>query len=258
MSRTGLFDSHAHMDSDYFTDDRDALLTQLQEELDGIINPGCDEITSGFAVSLAEKYDFMYAAVGWHPEDLEGILDNSYLDELAAWAVHPKVVAIGEIGLDYYWKGNEPKDVQKRRLLEQLDLAKQFDLPVIIHDRDAHGDILEIFQKEVTGVRAVFHCYSGSADDALWLAEQGLYIGFGGACTFKGAKRAAKAIAALPLERIVLETDCPYMSPEPVRGTRNDSRNIAHVAAKIGEIWQMDAQSVLDLTAENAKRIFNQ
>ena len=124
MSRTGLFDSHAHMDSDYFTDDRDALLTQLQEELDGIINPGCDEITSGFAVSLAEKYDFMYAAVGWHPEDLEGILDNSYLDELAAWAVHPKVVAIGEIGLDYYWKGNEPKDVQKRRLLEQLDLAK--------------------------------------------------------------------------------------------------------------------------------------
>ena len=157
MSRTGLFDSHAHMDSDYFTDDRDALLTQLQEELDGIINPGCDEITSGFAVSLAEKYDFMYAAVGWHPEDLEGILDNSYLDELAAWAVHPKVVAIGEIGLDYYWKGNEPKDVQKRRLLEQLDLAKQFDLPVIIHDRDAHGDILEIFQKEVTGVRAVFH-----------------------------------------------------------------------------------------------------
>ena len=157
MSRTGLFDSHAHMDSDYFTDDRDALLTQMQEELDGIINPGCDEITSGFAVSLAEKYDFMYAAVGWHPEDLEGILDNSYLDELAAWAVHPKVVAIGEIGLDYYWKGNEPKDVQKRRLLEQLDLAKQFDLPVIIHDRDAHGDILEIFQKEVTGVRAVFH-----------------------------------------------------------------------------------------------------
>lgn len=148
MSRTGLFDSHAHMDSDYFTDDRDALLTQMQEELDGIINPGCDEITSGFAVSLAEKYDFMYAAVGWHPEDLEGILDNSYLDELAAWAVHPKVVAIGEIGLDYYWKGNEPKDVQKRRLLEQLDLAKQFDLPVIIHDRDAHGDILEIFQKK--------------------------------------------------------------------------------------------------------------
>ena len=121
------------MDSDYFTVDRDALLTQLQEELDGIINPGCDEITSGFAVSLAEKYDFMYAAVGWHPEDLEGILDNSYLDELAAWAGHPKVVAIGEIGLDYYWKGNEPKDVQKRRLLEQLDLAKQFDLPVIIH-----------------------------------------------------------------------------------------------------------------------------
>ena len=158
MSRTGLFDSHAHMDSDYFTDDRDALLTQLQEELDGIINPGCDEITSGFAVSLAEKYDFMYAAVGWHPEDLEGILDNSYLDELAAWAVHPKVVAIGEIGLDYYWKGNEPKDVQKR-VFRQLDLAKQFDLPVIIHDRDAHGDILEIFQKRSHRCAGSVHCY---------------------------------------------------------------------------------------------------
>ena len=256
MSRTGLFDSHAHMDSDYFTDDRDALLTQLQEELDGIINPGCDEITSGFAVSLAEKYDFMYAAVGWHPEDLEGILDNSYLDELAAWAVHPKVVAIGEIGLDYYWKGNEPKDVQKRRLLEQLDLAKQFDLPVIIHDRDAHGDILEIFQKEVTGVRAVFHCYSGSAEDAVQLAAQGLYIGFGGACTFNGAKRAAKAIEALPLDAIVLETDCPYMAPEPVRGTRCDSSLIRYVGEYIAQLRGISAEEVFRTTAENARRVY--
>ena len=149
MSRTGLWDSHAHLDSDYFTDDRDELIIKIGEEMDGFINPGCDEASSAFAVQLAEKYDFVYAAVGWHPEDLAGIKDQHYLDKLAAWAAHPKVVAIGEIGLDYYWKENEPKEVQKKRLLEQIDLAVQFDLPVIIHDRDAHGDIFDIFRNEV-------------------------------------------------------------------------------------------------------------
>ena len=257
MSRTGLFDSHAHMDSDYFTDDRDALLTQLQEELDGIINPGCDEITSGFAVSLAEKYDFMYAAVGWHPEDLEGILDNSYLDELAAWAVHPKVVAIGEIGLDYYWKGNEPKDVQKRRLLEQLDLAKQFDLPVIIHDRDAHGDILEIFQKEVTGVRAVFHCYSGSVEMARELLRRGWYLGFDGPITYKNAAKAPEVIAACPVERILLETDSPYLAPVPNRGKRNDSRNLPFIAARVAQIKGMMIDQVAEVTLQNGKKLFD-
>ena len=256
MSRTGLFDSHAHMDSDYFTDDRDALLTQLQEELDGIINPGCDEITSGFAVSLAEKYDFMYAAVGWHPEDLEGILDNSYLDELAAWAVHPKVVAIGEIGLDYYWKGNEPKDVQKRRLLEQLDLAKQFDLPVIIHDRDAHGDILEIFQKEVTGVRAVFHCYSGSLEDAKVLVKLGWMLSFTGVITYKNARKALEVIEWLPMDRIMVETDSPYLTPEPFRGKRNDSGKVHLVAEAIARVKGMDPEEAARITLENGTRFF--
>ena len=142
MSRTGLWDSHAHLDSDYFTSDRHELITNLQAELDGIVNPGCDAETSAFVVELAEKYDFIYAAVGWHPENLKGMPEN-YLDMLAAWAVHPKVVAIGEIGLDYYWKENEPKEVQKRVFLEQIDIAKQFGLPIIIHDRDAHGDMLQ-------------------------------------------------------------------------------------------------------------------
>ena len=244
------------MDSDYFTDDRDALLTQLQEELDGIINPGCDEITSGFAVSLAEKYDFMYAAVGWHPEDLEGILDNSYLDELAAWAVHPKVVAIGEIGLDYYWKGNEPKDVQKRRLLEQLDLAKQFDLPVIIHDRDAHGDILEIFQKEVTGVRAVFHCYSGSLEDAKVLVDKGWMLSFTGNITFKNARRAPDILRWLPLDRLMLETDAPYMAPEPYRGQRCDSTMIARSAETVAQLRGLTRDEVEAVTLENGKKFF--
>ena len=257
MSRTGLFDSHAHMDSYYFTDDRDALLTQLQEELDGIINPGCDEITSGFAVSLAEKYDFMYAAVGLHPEDLEVILDNSYLDELAAWSVHPKVVSIGEICLDYYWKGNEPKDVQKRRLLEQLDLAKQFDLPVIIHDRDAHGDILEIFQKEVTGVRAVFHCYSGSVEMARELLRRGWYLGFDGPLTYKNAAKAPEVIAACPVERILLETDSPYLAPVPNRGKRNDSRNLPFIAARGAQIKGMMIDQVAEVTLQNGKKLFD-
>ena len=244
------------MDSDYFTDDRDALLTQLQEELDGIINPGCDEITSGFAVSLAEKYDFMYAAVGWHPEDLEGILDNSYLDELAAWAVHPKVVAIGEIGLDYYWKGNEPKDVQKRRLLEQLDLAKQFDLPVIIHDRDAHGDILEIFQKEVTGVRAVFHCYSGSLEMAKELLKRGFYLGFGGTSTYKNAAKVREVLQYVPDDLLLFETDSPYLTPVPYRGKRNESAFVVEVMKTLAKAYGISEEEFARQTNLNAERVF--
>ena len=147
-----------------------------------------------------------------------------------------------------------------RYLLEKedqgLQLAQELDLPVSVHDREAHAEMYELLRQYRP--RGVLHCYSGSAEDAAWLTAQGMALGFGGAVTYKGAKRAAKVLAMVPHELAVLETDCPYMSPEPVRGTRNDSRNIAHVAAKIGEIWQMDAQSVLDLTAENAKRIFNQ
>ena len=244
------------MDSDYFTDDRDALLTQLQEELDGIINPGCDEITSGFAVSLAEKYDFMYAAVGWHPEDLEGILDNSYLDELAAWAVHPKVVAIGEIGLDYYWKGNEPKDVQKRRLLEQLDLAKQFDLPVIIHDRDAHGDILEIFQKEVTGVRAVFHCYSGSLEMAKELLKRGFYLGFGGTSTYKNAAKVREVLQYVPDDLLLFETDSPYLTPVPYRGKRNESAFVVEVMKTLAKAYGVSEEEFARQTNLNVERVF--
>ena len=170
MSRTGLWDSHAHLDSDYFTDDRDELIAKIGEEMEGFINPGCDEASSAFAVQLAEKYDFVYAAVGWHPEELAGIKDEHYLDKLAAWAVHPKVAAIGEIGLDYYWKENEPKEVQKKRLLEQIDLAVQFDLPVIIHDREAHGDIFDIFRSEVPVIQARWKWQRNLPNAAITLA----------------------------------------------------------------------------------------
>ena len=257
MSRTGLFDSHAHMDSEYFDEDRDQLLTFLSKELDGIINPGCDEISSRFAIELAEKYDFVYAAVGWHPENLKDIADNSYLDGLAAMAVHPKVVAIGEIGLDYYWQENEPKDVQKRRLLEQIDLAKQFDLPVIIHDRDAHGDILEIFQKEVKGVRAVFHCYSGSMEMAKELVKRGFYLSFGGTSTYKNAAKVRDVLQYVPDDLLLFETDLPYLTPVPYRGKRNHPGYTELVASNAAQVRGTTFEVLAAQTTKNVKTLFN-
>ena len=242
------------MDSDYFTDDRDALLTQLQEELDGIINPGCDEITSGFAVSLAEKYDFMYAAVGWHPEDLEGILDNSYLDELAAWAVHPKVVAIGEIGLDYYWDDTY-KAEQKELFRRQIELALELSKPIIVHDREAHGDSLELVSR-YPELRGVFHCYSGSAEMAKELLKRGWYLGFDGPITYKNARKNIETLEICPLDRILIETDSPYLSPVPMRGKRNDSRNLKYIAEKIAEVKGCAAEDIACAAYENGRRLF--
>lgn len=255
MSRTGLWDSHAHLDSDYFTSDRHELITNLQMELDGIVNPGCDAESSAFAVELAEKYDFIYAAVGWHPENLTGMPAN-YLDMLAAWAVHPKVVAIGEIGLDYYWKENEPKEVQKRVFMEQIELAKQFDLPIIIHDRDAHGDMLEMFQKEVTGVQAVFHCYSGSVEMAKELAKRGYYFGFGGTSTYKNAQKVREVMQFVPKDLILFETDCPYLTPVPYRGKRNNPGYVELTARNAAEVLNVGFDELAAITTANVKRLF--
>ncbi|MBQ7858918.1 MAG: TatD family hydrolase, partial [Faecalibacterium sp.] len=164
----------------------------------------------------------------------------------------PKVVAVGEIGLDHHWP--VPKQEQYEMFEAQLLLAKELGLPASIHDREAHGEMYELLEKHKPA--GVLHCYSGSAEDAVRLAKQGLYFGFGGALTYKGAKRAVKAVQAIPREQVILETDCPYMSPEPVRGRRNDSRNIAHVAGFLAELWQMDPQQVLDVTNANARRLF--
>lgn len=255
MSRTGLWDSHAHLDSDYFTSDRYELITQLAQDLDGIVNPGCDAETSAFAVELAEKYDFIYAAVGWHPENLTGMPAN-YLDMLAAWAVHPKVVAIGEIGLDYYWKENEPKEVQRKVFLEQIDLAKQFDLPIIIHDRDAHGDMLELFQKEVTGVQAVFHCYSGSLEMAKELAKRGYYFGFGGTSTYKNAQKVREVMQYIPRELMLFETDSPYLTPVPYRGKRNNPGYVELTARNAAEVLGVELDELAAQTTANVKRLF--
>lgn len=255
MSRTGLWDSHAHLDSEYFTDDREALIEQLRQDLDGIVNPGCDEATSAFAVQLAEKYDFIYAAVGWHPEELKDLPAN-YLDQLAKWAVHPKVVAIGEIGLDYYWKENEPKEVQRRIFLEQIDLAKHFNLPIIIHDRDAHGDMLELFQKEVSGVQAVFHCFSGSLEMAKELAKRGYYFGFGGTSTYKNAQKVREVMQYIPRELMLFETDSPYLTPVPYRGKRNNPGYVELTARHAAEVLNVDFDELAAQTTANVKRLF--
>lgn len=255
MSRTGLWDSHAHLDSEYFTEDREALISQLRQDLDGIINPGCDGPTSAFAVQLAEQYDFIYAAVGWHPEELKGI-PADYLDQLAVWAQHPKVVAIGEVGLDYYWKENEPKEVQKRIFLEQIDLAKQFDLPLIIHDRDAHGDMLEIFQKEVTGVRAVFHCFAGSLEMAKELVKRGYYFGFGGTSTYKNAQKVREVMRYIPKELMLFETDSPYLTPVPYRGKRNNPGYVELTARNAAEVLSVSFEELAEQTTKNVKTLF--
>ena len=167
---------------------------------------------------------------------------------------HPKIVAVGEIGLAYHWEDVCPREKQKEVLIAQLELAKKHDLPVVIHDREAHGDMMDILRKYKP--KGVVHCFSGSADDAVWLARQGLYFGFGGACTFKGAKRAAKAIAALPLEQIVLETDCPYMAPEPVRGIRCDSSLIRYVGEYVASVKGISPEEVFRQTAQNARTVY--
>ena len=252
-----IFDTHAHLDDRAFDEDRPALLDALPTQgIRLVMNPGCSLASSRAAAALAAQQDYVYAAVGSHPDAADEVTEAAIEAYRAMALGNPKVKAIGEIGLDYHYE-DIPRDIQKKAFRMQMALAQELGLPVIVHEREAHEDGMNIVEA-FPAVKGVFHCYSGSLEMAKVLIKKGWYIGFGGVLTFKNARKAVEVASQIPLERIVLETDCPYMSPEPVRGTRNDSRNIAHVAARIGEIWQMDAQSVLDLTAENAKRIFNQ
>ena len=208
-----------------------------------VVSMGTTEESSRFNIALAEQYDFVYAGVGWHPEDLQGITDGGWLTRLGELAQHPKVVCIGEIGLDYYWEENEPKEIQLRRLREQVDLAMQLHLPVSIHDREAHGDALE-FIRQTPGLRGVFHCFSGSLEMAKELWKRGIYTGFGGSSTYKRNKKVREVLEACPAELLLLETDCPYLTPEPYRGRRN------HPA--MTEWQELAAQST-----QNARALFD-
>ena len=250
-----LFDTHAHYDDEAFDADRDAVLTALPQRGVGLIlNPGCDVESSRKAVTYAAAYPHVYAAVGIHPENCGGCTADD-LAAIRALAQQPKVVAIGEIGLDYYWEQNPPRELQQRVLRDQLALAQELDLPVIVHDREAHADSLAIVQ-EFPAVHGVFHCFSGSVEMARELLKRGWYLGFDGPVTYKNARKTVEVALECPLDRMLLETDSPYMAPVPVRGTRNDSRSVRYIAEKLAALRGLDTDELIRLTAENGKRLF--
>ena len=248
------FDTHAHYDDAKFDEDRYELIESLPtKNVSLVLNPGCDGISSRKAVSFAEKYQFFYAAVGWHPEEAES-WDETSIPLLMELASHPKVKAIGEIGLDYYWTSDN-KEKQKKMLIAQMELARELNKPVIIHDREAHADCFEIV-RSFSDVRTVFHCYSSSAEMARQLVSLGHYLSFTGSITFKNARKAPEVIEAVPIDRIMLETDSPYLAPTPYRGKRNDSSFLPFVAERIGEIKGLSPEKVAEICMENGKRFF--
>ena len=250
-----LFDTHAHMDDRAFDADRDALLSSLPGLGVGLLmNPGCSLASSQAAVSLSNQYSYIYAAVGSHPDAADEVNDGVLEQYRSLCRNNPKVKAIGEIGLDYYYEVI-PRDIQKEAFRMQLELARELGLPVIVHEREAHEDGMKLVSEfpEVTGV---FHCYSGSLDMAKWLIDRGWYIGFGGVLTFKNARKALEVAGNIPLERIVLETDCPYMAPEPFRGRRNDPGKLYRVAEKLAQLRGMTVEEVQAITLENGKALY--
>ena len=250
-----IFDTHAHYDSNGFNADRHDILAALPERGVGlVVNPGCDVESSRTAVALAEQYPHVYAAVGIHPGDCAGT-DEAAFAAIRELAKHRKVVAIGEIGLDYYWEDNPPKEFQEMVFRRQIELALELDLPVIVHDREAHGDSLAIVL-EYPGLRGVFHCYSGSPEMAAELLKRGWYLGFDGPITYKNARRAPEVAAITPLDRIVIETDAPYLTPVPYRGKRNDSRLLPYVVEKLAEWKGVSAEDMERITWENGLRLY--
>ena len=251
-----LFDTHAHYDADAFDADRLEVLASMPGQgVELILNPGCDLKSSQTAVELAERFPFVYAAVGVHPEECADWNAEHDIPVLEALAQNPKVRAIGEIGLDYHWPENPPRELQQQVFHAQLDLAEKLNLPVIVHDRDAHHDCLEIVRAH-PNVTGVYHCYSGGVEDAKTLMKLGWMISFTGSITFKNARRALEVIDLLPLDRMMIETDSPYMSPEPFRGRRNDSGRVHLVAEAIARRKGLDPEEVARITLENGKRFF--
>ncbi len=249
-----IFDTHAHYDSGAFNADRFEILASMPQKNVGlIVNPGCDLESSLEAIALAEKFDFVYAAVGWHPEDMDKLTEES-LAELKKLAEHPKCVAVGEIGLDYYWDA-EHKDEQKALFIRQIELALELNKPVIVHDREAHGDCFDIVSR-YHELRGVFHCYSGSAEMAAGLLKRGWYLGFDGPITYKNARRSIEVLEMCPLDRMVIETDSPYLTPVPNRGKRNDSANLKYVIERIAEIKGVSPDVIECATFENGKRLY--
>ena len=250
-----LFDTHAHMDDRAFDEDRAQLLAALPEQgLALVMNPGCSLESSRNVVKIAANYDYIYAAVGSHPDVADEVNEAVIEEYRTLCKLNPKVKAIGEIGLDYHYE-DIPRGIQLKAFRMQMELARELNLPVIVHERDAHEDGMAVIREfpEVTGV---FHCYSGSAEMARQLVNMGWYIGFTGVLTFKNARKAVEVASSIPLDRIVLETDCPYMAPEPFRGKRNDPGKLYRMAEKLAEIRGLTVEEIHNITLENGKRLY--
>lgn len=249
---TNIFDAHAHYDDKWFDVDRFELLDNIQSlGVCGIVNNAVDLVTAQKCIEYSERYAFMYAAVGFHPENLGGI-PKDYLEKVARLCEHKKVVAIGETGLDYHW--DIPKQLQKKVFEEQIKLSLDLDMPLIVHDREAHGDTYDLLRKYKPN--ALIHCFSGSVELMREAVKMDMYISLGGVVTFKNARHSVEVAAEVPLDRLLLETDAPYMAPVPFRGMRCDSSMIALTAEKIAQLRNISTQELLDITCENAKRFY--
>lgn len=249
-----LFDSHAHLNDEAFDQDRAELLETFRDVGVGLVmNAGCSLESSREGIALAEAYPWIYCSVGTHPDTADEV-NEELLEVYRQMCSHPKVKAIGEIGLDYYYETIH-RDAQMRAFRMQMQLAEELNMPVIVHERDAHEDGMSIV-KEFPKVKGVFHCYSGSAEMARQLVDLGWYIGFTGVLTFKNARKAVETAQQIPLERILLETDCPYMAPEPYRGKRNHPGYLPKMAEKLAQIRGIPVEEVIRVTTENAKRLY--
>jgi len=251
-----LFDSHAHYDDKAFDNDRESILTSLKKANVGtIVNVSSSLSSVKSTIELAEKYSFLYGAVGVHPNEV-GELNQENFEWLRQQCLHQKVVAVGEIGLDYYWD-KQNCDLQKKWFIAQLEMAKEFQMPVIIHSREAAFDTLEILRQYATKIKAVIHCYSYSVEIAQEYLKMGYYLGVGGVLTFKNSRKLKETVCKAPLDRLLLETDCPYLAPVPNRGKRNDSRNLIFIADEIAKIKELSTEEAILITEENAKCFYH-
>ncbi len=251
-----LIDSHAHLNDERFDEDREYLINNLTKNgVELVLIPGYDLESSKISAAMAKKYSTIYAAVGTHPHDAKDMNENT-LDIYKALATEDRVVAIGEIGLDYHYD-NSPRDVQKKWFREQIRLAKSLDMPYIVHDREAHEDIFNIMKDELySGARGILHCYSGSVEMAREFIKMGFMISLGGPVTFKNAKTAKRVALEIPLENLLIETDAPYMAPEPNRGKRNEPSYVRYVAEEIARIRNIEYDEVVKRTNANFKKLF--
>ncbi|MEK3856802.1 TatD family hydrolase [Cytobacillus sp. FSL H8-0458] len=251
-----FFDTHAHLNAEQYNEDLQEVIDRaLSEGISNIVVVGFDRPTIEKAMALTEKYDFIYASVGWHPVDAIDMTEEDllWIEELSS---HPKVVALGEMGLDYYWD-KSPKDIQQEVFRKQIRLAKKVKLPIVIHNRDATADIVEILKAEGAGeVGGIMHCFSGSPEIAQECVDMNFYISLGGPVTFKNAKKPKEVADVIPLEKLLIETDCPYLTPHPHRGKRNEPSYVKLVAEQIAEIKGLSTEEVAQATTENAKKLF--